>query len=203
MSRRSSTGHPPGTPLDFAPIPVPGPPPDRSLSEAGKRPAAATTEAEAETGQDIAFAPVGPRTRPGVGSNNWAVSGRLTANGFPSCATTCTSSCRSRRSGMSCNSPPRASTSAASPSGGALRHRRVQRGRRLGIHQRDRRRLDWYGITFKDGARAEYLYGGEWRKTSVREERIKVRARRRSSTGSSTPITARSCAGRRSRRSPT
>jgi penicillin amidase len=35
--------------------------------------------------------------------------------------------------------------------------------------------LDWYDITFRDDTQDEYLHGGEWRKTSIREERIKVR----------------------------
>ncbi len=38
--------------------------------------------------------------------------------------------------------------------------------------------LDWYAVTFRDDTRAEYLYGDEWRKTTVREETIKVRGGR-------------------------
>jgi penicillin amidase len=172
---------PPGTPLDFTPLPVPGAPGQ------GDGPATAT-EAQAPPGMEAVRAdgapPPGPglfeppsyRTHPGVGSNNWAVAGRLTKAGFP----------------ILCNdmhlelalpavwyevqlSAPginvRGVSFPATPLVVAGYNEHIAWGFTNGTDDV----LDWYDVRFKDDTRAEYLYAGEWRKAAVREERIKVR----------------------------
>jgi penicillin amidase len=172
---------PPETPLDFTPLPVPGAPGQ------GDGPATAT-EAQAPPGMEAVRAdgapPPGPglfeppsyRTHPGVGSNNWAVAGRLTKAGFP----------------ILCNdmhlelalpavwyevqlSAPginvRGVSFPATPLVVAGYNEHIAWGFTNGTDDV----LDWYDVRFKDDTRAEYLYAGEWRKAAVREERIKVR----------------------------
>jgi penicillin G amidase len=174
---------PPETPLDFTPVPVPGtvgPSAGASVSSAPARgpDTEALLEPDAAAGPGPAedSSPMDSRTRPGIGSNNWAVAGRLAANGHP----------------ILCNdmhlelalpaiwyelqlAAPgvnvRGVAFPAAPFVIAGYNEDVAWGFTNGTDDV----LDWYAITFKDGSRAEYLYGGEWRKTSVREERIKVR----------------------------
>ena len=174
---------PPGTPLDFTPLEVPAAGPARSEDGSSARLAGSPAPgagADPEPGPEAVPAdessPISARTRPGVGSNNWAVSGRLTANGFPIL-------CNDMHLELSLPAVwyelqlaapgvnVRGVAFPAAPFVIAGYNEDVAWGFTNGTDDV----LDWYGITFKDGSRAEYLYGGEWRKTSVREERIKVR----------------------------
>jgi penicillin amidase len=156
---------PPGTPLDFSPLPAP------ARGEAG-------APAGGPFGADD-FEGAGSRTRPGVGSNNWAVSGRLTASGFPIL-------CNDMHLELSLPavwyeiqlSAPgvnvRGVAFPATPLVIAGYNEDVAWGFTNGTDDV----VDWYAVTFRDGSRAEYLTGGEWRKTAVRDERIKVRGGR-------------------------
>lgn len=160
---------PPGTPLDFTPLPVPPGGPARS----GSGPPARPDRAPAPGGP--ALGPAAP-TRPGIGSNNWAVSGRLTASGHPIL-------CNDMHLELSLPAVwyevqlaapgvnVRGVGFPAAPFVVAGYNADVAWGFTNGTDDV----LDWYAVTFRDGSRAEYLYGGEWRKTAVREERIRVR----------------------------
>ncbi len=116
---------------------------------------------------------------PGVGSNNWAVSGKRTRSGFP----------------ILCNdmhlelalpaiwyevqlaAPGVNVRGVAFPSAPTV-IAGYNQDVAWGFTNAGSDVLDWYAVTFKDDARDEYLYGGEWRKTTVREETIKVRGGR-------------------------
>lgn len=116
---------------------------------------------------------------PGVGSNNWAVAGKRTRGGFP----------------ILCNdmhlelalpaiwyevqlAAPGVNVRGVAfpsvPQVVAGYNENVAWGFTNGGSDV----LDWYTVTFKDDTRAEYLYGGQWRKTTAREERIAVRGGR-------------------------
>jgi len=172
---------PPGTPLDFEP---PAPPPpggakDPGRAAGGESPASGTPPGPPVfPGRPDAFRPepMSFRTGPGVGSNNWAVSGERTRDGFPIL-------CNDMHLALALpaiwyevqlSAPgvnvcgvafPAAPTVIAGFNGSVA----------WGFTNGTDDVLDWYRITFRDESRAEYLYGGEWRKTAVREEAIKVR----------------------------
>jgi penicillin amidase len=162
---------PPETPLDFAPVPVPGTVGAPAGAGTDSVPAGGPCpEAPSETAAEA------PPTRPGVGSNNWAVAGRLTAAGHPIL-------CNDMHLELSLPAVwyevqlagpgvnVRGVAFPAAPFVIAGYNEDVAWGYTNGTDDV----LDWYAITFKDGSRSEYLYGGEWRRTSVREERIRVR----------------------------
>jgi penicillin amidase len=161
---------PPGTPLDFEPVPLPPPGGAKEAREGAGSAAPAR-------GSGPAWPEPPPfRPGPGVGSNNWAVSGRLARDGFPIL-------CNDMHLGLSLPaiwyevqlSAPgvnvRGVAFPASPLVIAGYNESVAWGFTNGTDDV----LDWYRITFRDGSRAEYLFGGEWRKTTVRQEAIKVR----------------------------
>jgi penicillin amidase len=169
---------PPETPLDFTPLPVPV----RSGAE-GER-----ENKDDESGQPASsplaatpsdpggFESPGYRTGPGIGSNNWAVSGKLTRNGFPILSNDMhlELSLPAIWYEVQLSAPGvnvRGVAFPAAPLVVAGYNENVAWGFTNGTDDV----LDWYEVTFKDDSRAEYLYGGEWRKTTVREERIKVR----------------------------
>jgi penicillin amidase len=171
---------PPGTPLDFTPVPVPA---RGKAGTTGEEPALPSASRPYEAGPEPApppdpdaFASAHLPARPGVGSNNWAVSGRLTANGVPIL-------CNDMHLELSLPAVwyelqlaapgvnVRGVAFPAAPFVIAGYNEDIAWGFTNGTDDV----LDWYGITFRDGSRAEYLYDGEWRKTFVREERIKVR----------------------------
>jgi penicillin amidase len=118
----------------------------------------------------------GYRTGTDLGSNNWAVSGKLTRDGFPIL-------CNDMHLELSLpavwyevqlTAPGinvRGVAFPPAPLVVAGYNEHVAWGFTNGTDDV----LDWYDIRFKDGTHAEYLYGGEWRKTDVREEKIKVR----------------------------
>jgi len=164
---------PPETPLDFTPLPVP----DREKPAA---PAAGTQAgpllSDFDTPPSGTFPWPGFRTGPGIGSNSWAVSGKFTRGGFPIL-------CNDMHLALALpaiwyevqlTAPGvnvRGVGFPATPMVIAGYNESVAWGFTNGADDV----IDWYDISFKDDTRAEYLHGGEWRKTSVREERIKVR----------------------------
>lgn len=116
---------------------------------------------------------------PGVGSNNWAVAGKLTRSGFP----------------ILCNdmhlelalpaiwyevqlAAPGVNVRGVSFPSVPFVVAGYNEDVAWGFTNGGSDVLDWYAVTFKDDTRAEYLYGGQWRKTTVREERIAVRGGR-------------------------
>jgi penicillin amidase len=170
---------PPGTPLDFTPVPVPAPGGARMIGGDGARTGAAGPiagpAAEGALRPDD-FASPGYRTGPGLGSNNWAVSGRLTRDGFPIL-------CNDMHLELSLPavwyevqlSAPginvRGVAFPPAPLVVAGYNDHIAWGFTNGTDDV----LDWYDIKFKDGTHAEYQYGGEWRQATFREETIKVR----------------------------
>ncbi|MBE3111738.1 MAG: penicillin acylase family protein, partial [Acidobacteria bacterium] len=169
---------PPGTPLDFTPLPVP----TRSGAEGGgaNKDGESGHPADSRLGATPSdpggFESPGYRTGPGIGSNNWAVSGKLTRNGFPILSNDMhlELSLPAIWYEIQLSAPGvnvRGVAFPAAPLVVAGYNESVAWGFTNGTDDV----LDWYDITFKDDTRAEYLYGGEWRKTTVREEKIKVR----------------------------
>ncbi len=155
---------PPGTPLDFTPVPVPA----RGETAAGGG-GPAGPDAEASGSPD-------PRTRPGVGSNNWAVSGRRAANGHPIL-------CNDMHLELSLPAiwyevqlaAPGVNVRGVAFPAAPLVIAGYNESVAWGFTNATDDAVDWYAVEFKDASRAEYLHGGEWRKTLIREERIKVR----------------------------
>jgi penicillin amidase len=162
---------PPGTAWDFSPVPVPG---TKTPGETGRLNAAAGAPTEGI--QPSGFTPIGTRPSPDVGSNNWAVSGRLTRSGFPIL-------CNDMHLGLSLPaiwyelqlSAPGLSARGVSFPGAPLVVAGYNENIAWGFTNGTDDVLDWYAVKFKDETRGEYLYDGEWRKTVIREERIKVR----------------------------
>jgi penicillin amidase len=152
---------PPGTPWDFTPAAVTG---GAAGPAAGGAPAPAKADGS------------GDGTRPALGSNNWAVSGRLTRAGVPIL-------CNDMHLELSLPAVwyevqlaapglnVRGVAFPATPLVVAGYNEHIAWGFTNGTDDV----LDWYDITFKDATRAEYLFGGEWLRSEVREERIKVR----------------------------
>lgn len=163
---------PPGTPWDFAPEAVTGPP---GAPEPRKGGTGAGPEAGPEAPAD-AFASPGYRTGRGLGSNNWAVSGKLTRNGRPIL-------CNDMHLELSLPAVwyevqlaapginVRGVAFPAAPLVIAGYNENIAWGFTNGTDDA----VDWYDIAFKDDTHAEYRYGGDWRKAGVREERIEVR----------------------------
>jgi penicillin amidase len=170
---------PPGTPLDFQPVPAPAPREEKTGDEAGSRAVAAglpAGERSSAAPEPEEFASPGYRTGPDVGSNNWAVGGKLTRDGFPIL-------CNDMHLELSLpavwyevqlSAPGINVRGVAFPSAplvvaGFNEH--IAWGFTNGTDDV----LDWYDTKFKDETHAEYLYGGAWRRSDVREEAIKVR----------------------------
>ena len=168
---------PPETPLDFTPLAVPS---RGSAAESGKAgsdggPPSASSASLASS-ESVRFWPPGFRTGAGVGSNNWAVSGKRTRNGFPIL-------CNDMHLALSLPaiwyevqlSAPGVNVRGVAFPGAPLVIAGYNESAAWGFTNGTDDVIDWYDITFKDDTRAEYLHGGEWRKTTTREERIKVR----------------------------
>ena len=115
----------------------------------------------------------------GLGSNNWAVSGEKTKNGFP----------------ILCNDPhlglnlpmiwltlqltaPGINTYGVSIPGIPGVTLGFNDSIAWGATNADRDLKDWYQITFKDDSRDEYLYDGKWLRTQKRVEAIKIKGKK-------------------------
>lgn len=162
---------PPGTAWDFKPIPIPRIPENVSAPGAVPNPGGVTSASAGQT-----LRPFGTRPGPGIGSNNWAVSGRLTQSGFPIL-------CNDMHLGLNLPavwyelqlSAPGVRVRGVSFPGAPTVVAGFNENIAWGFTNAGSDVLDWYAITFRDESRSEYLYGGEWRKTVVREEKIEVR----------------------------
>jgi penicillin amidase len=153
---------PPGTPLDFKPVAVPEPP-SAPAPKTGGRPGPGLPEFQER----------------GLGSNNWAVSGKLTKSGFPIL-------CNDMHLALSLPmiwyevqlSAPGVNVRGVSLPGAPAVVTGYNEKIAWGFTNGTDDVLDLFAIKFKDGSRREYLDQGQWKPTWVREEQIKVRGGR-------------------------
>jgi penicillin amidase len=172
---------PPGTPLDFTPVTVPAPPVTGMPSpSAAARAGVASADAGSGTPEPQGpFGPPGLLARPELGSNNWAVSGKLTKNGFPIL-------CNDMHLELSLPavwyevqlSAPGMNVRGVSFPAAPLVVAGYNADIAWGFTNGTDDVLDWYAIAFKDDTHAEYRHAGAWRKATVREETFKVRGGR-------------------------
>ena len=161
---------PRGTAWAFTPVPLPAKAPETETK------AGASADEISPSGDPGAFPPIGTQPGPGIGSNNWAVSGRLTKSGFPIL-------CNDMHLGLTLPAiwyevqltSPGLNVRGVSFPGAPLVVAGYNKDVAWGYTNGTDDVLDWYAVTFKDGTRGEYLYDGGWRKTSAREETIKIR----------------------------
>lgn len=117
-----------------------------------------------------------PAPEPGIGSNNWAVSGKKTGSGYPILA---------NDPHLSLNMPslwyamqlttPKYSVKGATLPGALGVISGFNQSIAWGVTNATRDLRDWYAITFKDEQREQYLYDGQWRPTDRRLEEIKIK----------------------------
>ncbi|MGD1009619.1 MAG: penicillin acylase family protein [Candidatus Aminicenantales bacterium] len=164
---------PPGTPWDFKPVPLP---------KRGET--AAPARAHDSASPTASFCPLadGPAPvpeRPEIGSNNWAVSGTRTRSGRPILANDphLRLTLPSIWYEIQLSAP---GTNAAGVSLPGTPLVIIGHNDRIawGFTNAGDDVLDWYAIKFKDESHGEYFYNGEWRKSSVRSEVIKVRGQK-------------------------
>ncbi|MBP1770263.1 MAG: penicillin acylase, partial [Candidatus Aminicenantes bacterium] len=161
---------PPGTPLDFTPVAVPDAPATGTPSAGAAARAGASADAGCDTPAPLGpYGPAGLLARPELGSNNWAVSGRLTKNGFPIL-------CNDMHLELSLPavwyevqlSSPGMNVRGVSFPAAPLVVAGFNADIAWGFTNGTDDVLDWYAIEFKDGTHAEYRHAGAWRKTTVR-----------------------------------
>jgi penicillin G amidase len=164
---------PRGTPWEFRPIPLPARGPEMAAKGVpGRGPKAPSAAAGA-------FGPVGTQPGPGIGSNDWAVSGKLTKSGYPIL-------CNDMHLGLTLPaiwyevqlSAPGLDVRGVAFPGAPLVVAGYNRDVAWGYTNGTDDVLDWYAVKFKDETSGDYLYDDAWRKTTVREETIKVRGGR-------------------------
>ncbi len=110
------------------------------------------------------------------GSNNWVVSGSKTKNGYPIL-------CNDPHLGLSLPSvwyeiqlvSPDVNVYGITSPGAPGVIIGFNKNIAWGFTNANSDVLDWFEITFKDDSKREYLYGGDWRETSIRIEEIKVK----------------------------
>lgn len=117
-----------------------------------------------------------PAPEPGIGSNNWAVSGKKTSSGYPILA---------NDPHLSLNMPslwyamqlstPEYSVKGATLPGALGVISGFNESIAWGVTNATRDLRDWYAITFKDRTRAQYLYDGQWRNSVRRIEEISIK----------------------------
>lgn len=173
---------PPGTPLDFEPLTVPGAAAAGAVKSAGRHESGAGAPAVSPSGgpEGRIRVDVSGRLRPEpsreLGSNNWAVSGSRTRSGFPILA-------NDMHLGLSLPAiwyavqltAPGVDVIGATFAGSPMVVAGLNRSAAWGFTNGASDALDWYAVKFKDEGHGEYLYEGGWKKTLVREEVIKVR----------------------------
>jgi len=123
----------------------------------------------------LVMAPL-PQPEPGIGSNNWAVSGSKTKSGRPILA---------NDPHLSLNLPsiwysmqlttPNHSVKGATLPGAIGVISGFNENIAWGVTNATKDARDWYKITFKDESRTQYKYGDDWRDTEFRIEEIKVK----------------------------
>ncbi len=119
-----------------------------------------------------------PQPEPGIGSNNWAVSGSKTKSGNPILA---------NDPHLSLNLPslwyalqlstPEFTVKGASLPGALGIISGFNTNIAWGVTNATRDARDWYQIKFKDDSREAYLYDGDWLPTTKRLEQIQVKGR--------------------------
>lgn len=116
------------------------------------------------------------QTDPNNGSNNWAVSGQLTASGKPIL-------CSDPHLGLNLPSlwfemqlsGPNSNAYGASFPGSPAIIIGFNDSIAWGVTNAGRDVKDFYEVQFKDASMQEYMYNGEWKKSTFREEKIMVR----------------------------
>ncbi len=118
-----------------------------------------------------------PAPEPGIGSNNWAVSGKKTRSGQPILA---------NDPHLGLNMPslwyamqlstPEYSVKGATLPGALGVISGFNESIAWGVTNATRDLRDWYAITFKDRRRDAYLYDGDWLHSSQRIEEIKIKS---------------------------
>jgi penicillin G amidase len=149
---------PSGTKWNFKPLPIPKPSPSflAQMSDT-----------------------IHPKEKiPGVGSNNWAVSGSKTASGYPILANDphLNLTFPSIWYQVQLSSPTVNVNGVSLPGAPNIiigYNNRVS----WGVTNVGADVLDWYQIKFKDASRNEYWYNNRWNKTSKRIEAIKIRGK--------------------------
>lgn len=146
---------PVGTLLDFKPVPIPAGPNDF----VGLGSAMSTPEKD-----------------PNIGSNNWAVSGNKTVSGLPILANDphLTLSLPSIWYQMQLVAPGvnvYGSTMPGTPNVIIGFNKNIA----WGVTNVGSDVLDWYQVKFKDASKREYWHGGQWKKTTLRIEKFKIR----------------------------
>lgn len=117
-----------------------------------------------------------PQPEEGTGSNNWAVSGSKTKNGYPILANDPHLSLNlpSLWYSMQLSTPEHTVKGASLP--GALGIiSGFNENIAWGVTNATKDARDWYKITFQDESRKAYKYGEEWKPTTFRIEEIKVK----------------------------
>jgi penicillin amidase len=153
---RESPIVPVGTPLDFAPLPVPAAPASFAAAYAAGQPA---TEPDAE-----------------LGSNNFAVSGAKSASGYPLLA---------NDPHLQLNLPsiwyqvqlhaPGVNVYGVTIPGSPLVIIGFNENVAWGVTNVAADVMDWYQLKFRDNTRREYWHAGQWKPVRRVVERIKVR----------------------------
>ena len=173
---------PPGTPLDFAPLPPPTAPIPAATGRGSGTgsPDDASFAGRADGGPPPAPGPFEPpsyRAQPGVGSNNWAVAGRLAKAGYPIL-------CNDMHLELSLPAvwyevqltAPGINVRGVSFPAAPLVVAGYNEDIAWGFTNGTDDVLDWYAVEFRDDTLTEYrAAGGGWRKAETREERIEVR----------------------------
>lgn len=148
---------PEGTPWDFTPLPVPPPPSTFTTS-----PTASTLKTKDKI--------------EGIGSNNFALGGSRTANGYPILANDPHLNITLPSIWYQVHlSAPGLDTYGVSIPGAPNVIIGFNRKVSWGVTNVDADVLDWYQIKFKDASHREYFFNHAWKKTKLRVERIKVK----------------------------
>jgi penicillin amidase len=161
---------PRGTAWDFTPLPVPKP------GEATPPPPPEKSVPWPEGILPASFVPVPSPDRQEIGSNNWAVSGSRTKNGCPILANDphLRLTLPSIWYEIQLSAP---GTNAAGVSLPGTPLVTIGHNDRIswGVTNAGDDVLDWYAVKFRDESHQEYLYNGEWHRTSFRTEVIRIR----------------------------
>ena len=112
---------------------------------------------------------------PGIGSNNWAVSGSKTASGYPILANDPHLNLTFPSIWYQVQlSSPTVNVCGVSLPGGPGVVIGFNQNISWGVTNVDADVLDWYQVKFKDKARNEYWYNNQWNKVNRRIETIRV-----------------------------
>ncbi|MBS1524987.1 MAG: penicillin acylase family protein [Bacteroidetes bacterium] len=149
---------PAGTKWDFTPLPIPKPSASFIAQTSGMQ------------SKEII---------PGIGSNNWAVNGSRSANGYPILA---------NDPHLNLTFPsiwylvqlssPTVNVYGASLPGAPGVVIGFNQNISWGVTNVDADVLDWYQVKFKDNSKNEYWYNNRWNKTTKKVEEIKIRGQK-------------------------